>query len=813
MNVIKRLAIVLGVLIGLFVIAAITVPFFVNVDKYRPQIVNAADQHLNGKLELGKLSLSLLGQIKIQIDGLQLTDAQGNKVVAVKDAYFHLPFSSVLSGSPSLTLNMEQPALNVIKEKSGKLNVMNLVKETPTQATQAATGQPQAAQPAGETKLPGIVAKSRLGMDIRNALLTYKDETMGSETKVSDLNVTARNLSLSHEMSLEVIANLDSETKAADKKGGDTVVKGPVQLTATADPKVSDGKFRSVDLKAKLSMDDLDIRVGDVFHKAKGIDAHADLVMTASPEAAEIKSAIIKFFNAEVQGKGSLSNLSAKDATGKTAAVVNFAMKSNSIDLKPWNQLVPMLTEYELGGNADLSAEANGPADKLGYKALLKVNSLTAKAPNLKEQPKFDATVSVVTDQIDHMLLTMSAPGNDLKIQGKVVNFQAPKADIQVTSTGMDLDRLINFPPPAEKKQAQTEKAPAEKTAENAPPKSDLDASVEPLRTNKAMQNLVANIGVNIREIKVKGAVMSDIVSKMSMRDLVASVDSASMKLFGGGMKASFSTNLRPKMPTYKFDTSVSRLDIAQAVSSQFQTFKNTLTGLASFEMSGNGASFNTEPAKANLNSKGKFKVENAVFTTVDVGKMVSEGLNGAIGQIANKVPGLKGKSIGNLQGKESRYDVVSSDFTIRGGQFNAPNFVAKAAPNKGIDLKGDVAVGLKDNSLKANVEIIDTYNVTHAKDLSVNQNGIEVNHILAEGNGPVRFPVSVGCTLMAPCYSYTQVPEFLAKVALNNAMGGLKSRAQSELQKRAQGLLKGLPSGGGGNNPLGDIGKKLFGH
>jgi hypothetical protein len=63
----------------------------------------------------------------------------------------------------------------------------------------------------------------------------------------------------------------------------------------------------------------------------------------------------------------------------------------------------------------------------------------------------------------------------------------------------------------------------------------------------------------------------------------------------------------------------------------------------------------------------------------------------------------------------------------------------------------------------------------------------------------------------MAPCYSYTQVPEFLAKVALNNAMGGLKSKAKSELQNKAKEILKGLPSGGG--NPLGDIGKKLFGH
>jgi hypothetical protein len=189
---------------------------------------------------------------------------------------------------------------------------------------------------------------------------------------------------------------------------------------------------------------------------------------------------------------------------------------------------------------------------------------------------------------------------------------------------------------------------------------------------------------------------------------------------------------------------------------------------------------------------------------------MVSEALNGALAKVGDKIPGLKGKKIGGLQDRESRYDYVSSNFTIHGGEFTAPDFVAKASPNKGIDLKGNVAVGLKDQSVKANFDVIDTYNVTHAKDISVNQGGVEVGHILAEGNGPVHFPVSVGCTLAQPCYSYTQVPEYLAKVAANNALGGLKSKAKSEIQNRMKDILKG---GGGGGNPLGEIGKKLFGH
>src|SRR3954469_23274715 len=98
----KKILIAIGALFALFIAAAIAVPLFVDVDKYRPQIVGKANEYLNGKLELGKLSLSLWGQVKVGIDGLKITDAKGTQVMGVKDAFFHMPFSSILTGSPSL---------------------------------------------------------------------------------------------------------------------------------------------------------------------------------------------------------------------------------------------------------------------------------------------------------------------------------------------------------------------------------------------------------------------------------------------------------------------------------------------------------------------------------------------------------------------------------------------------------------------------------------------------------------------------------------------------------------------------------------
>jgi hypothetical protein len=67
----------------------------VDVDKYRPQIVSKANEQLNGKLELGQLKLSLWGRVKIDINGLKLSDAAGKNIISVQDASFNLPFLSL----------------------------------------------------------------------------------------------------------------------------------------------------------------------------------------------------------------------------------------------------------------------------------------------------------------------------------------------------------------------------------------------------------------------------------------------------------------------------------------------------------------------------------------------------------------------------------------------------------------------------------------------------------------------------------------------------------------------------------------------
>jgi hypothetical protein len=187
--------------------------------------------------------------------------------------------------------------------------------------------------------------------------------------------------------------------------------------------------------------------------------------------------------------------------------------------------------------------------------------------------------------------------------------------------------------------------------------------------------------------------------------------------------------------------------------------------------------------------------------------------VNKSINDLSAKVPALKNQKLHAPGNIDSKYEFIESDFTIAGGKFSAPNFHAKAEKDHGIDLKGDTQLGLKDYALGAHWLLIDTYNLTKARDLSVNIGGVQVDHILADGNNPVQFPVVVTGTALAPNTNYTAVPEALAKVAMSNIAKATTGHAKAQVQKQLSEQLQKANAPAPVQNAVQDLGKKLFGH
>jgi len=780
----KKVLVGLGVVVALFIVAIIVIPLVVDVDQYRPKIVAAVNDRLNGKLELGHLELSLWGTISVSIEGLNLEDAQSRKVISVKDAYVRIPWTSLLGGSPLLTFKMDRPEVRVVKEANGKLNVTTLMKETADKPAEAGAAGAADGKAKGDVKLPAFVTNARVGVDLTDALLYYKDEAQKSETVTKNLNLRVKDLSLSRATEVEISGLIESKAEDVFK------VAGPFNVAITADPKVSGGKFQSLSAKLDANFDDIEIEAGGAFHKQKGVKARIEGNLTSTPESLDIGKLQATFFNAVIDVSGKVTNLKAADGQAAADPSVDLTVKSNDVDLSKWVELVPMLKDYSLEGKAKIDLFARGPSSKLGYGGDFTIRDLKAKSPILKAEPVVNVSVKIATDKIERFLATMKAPGNDVTIEGSVVSFTAPKVDLKGTSQSLDLDQLIALPPsPKDARDGKGGDAP--KSAGLDSSKTNYDALLEPLRANPTLGAMVLAASFNAKLIKYYDIRMTDFSSRMSMKNLVASIDNAQITIFDGKFNLRAQTAMRPRTPTYTFGMSIAGLDLRKAVASRLELMKDTLVGKLSLKLDGSGASYNPDPAVKNLNAKGSFRVDNAIFATIDVGKMVAEGLNKAL----EKIPQAKGKVLKTLD-KTSKYEYIATDFTISGGRLSAPNFQAKALKDQGLDVKGATQIGLLDKELKADWEISDPYNITKAGDLM-----FEVAHrkipLLAESGKGLVLPITIGCKYTDPCPSYGKLVEHFGQVALKNTKKGATEAVKEEAKEKAKDvgkkLLKGL--------------------
>lgn len=787
----KRLILGFGILFFLLVAAALVIPLVVDVDHYRPRLVQLANQHINGRLELGKLELSLWGRIRVRIAGLKVSDPEGVPLLEVKDAAFLLPFTSLIGGAPSVMLELRKPVISVARDSKGRLNVAELA--PPAAPAPAPSG---AAQPGGapdtakDIVLPGIVARARLGLRVQDGSLSYSDASAATRATIQGLDLDWSNASLSQPSRMKLGFRVDTQVGLLAQ------VQGPVRVQMDSQPMLQKGSLSQLAVELTADAGDLDVRTSAGFKKPKGVPLSVSAKLGASPTEIRLDALKAVFHKAELSAAGKV-----RLAEGP---VVDLKFRSNSIDLKPFEELVEMLKPYQLAGKALIEGELNGPSSALQYSGALQVDGVGFSMPQFKKNPSIGGKLAFSTDRIDSLDFKLTAPGTEISLKGSLAGFLKPSVTLAVASPGIDLDQWIEFPPAAttgstgvpESKVAQESKGSKGGKGVKAP---ELDSSLDPLRANPIARAAQGRFTVQIRQLKARKVVFSDLaVSAKMLPGLVFQLDQASLKAYGGSMRAKAKVELLPAAPAYSFAGELKGLDLQKAVESQFSMFRNTLLGNLSASVTGSGSSLDPARAMERLKLSGNFSVAEGRFATLDIGRIAVDGINEALAKAGDKIPALKGRQLNVTRGRETRYQVIRSKFQMAGGKFVAPDFAAVAAKDAGIDINGSLKMDLIRQDMDAHFELIDTYNLTQAQDVSIEIADQKIEHVLAEKGKPVRFPVTIGCRLAQPCPNYGELPEHFAKVAGANLASGAAAKAKSEIKKQVEGILKGAPLPGG---------------
>jgi AsmA protein len=126
----RKALIVIGIIVGVLVIAAVALPFFVNADSFRPRIEAEMEHSLGRKVQIGKLSLSLLAG-GVTADDISITDdpAFSNKpFVHAKSLDVGVDMGALIF-SRTLhvrSLTLVEPEVSLLHTASGKWNFSSL---------------------------------------------------------------------------------------------------------------------------------------------------------------------------------------------------------------------------------------------------------------------------------------------------------------------------------------------------------------------------------------------------------------------------------------------------------------------------------------------------------------------------------------------------------------------------------------------------------------------------------------------------------------------------------------------------------------
>lgn len=345
----KRILKVLAIIVGVLIVIAIAVPFFVDANTFRPKLESELTEALGRRVKVGNLSLSLLSG-SVSADDLSIADDPAfsktpfvqAKSLKVGVELIPLIFSKTLKVT-EVTLN--QPEIELVKSENGqKWNFSSL-------GSRSGAAETKKTEPSSIN--PNLtVAK----LSVNDGRLTVSRAGSGEKQRVYDkVNIAVTNFSFSSSFPFQVTAQLP---------GG-----GNLKLDGTAGPVDADNAA-STPLDAKVSVQQFKLADSGFIDPATGISGIADLEETLSSDGREAKTnGTLKATNLKVVQKGSPAG---RPVELRYAVVHNLAKEEGSLtrgDVAMGKAVAHLTGTYDAHGKVTLiNMKLNGqnmPVDDL----------------------------------------------------------------------------------------------------------------------------------------------------------------------------------------------------------------------------------------------------------------------------------------------------------------------------------------------------------------------------------------------------------------------------------------------------------------
>ena len=278
----KRTLKIVGIVLAVLIVVLIAIPFFINVNSFRPRIEAAASEALGRPVTVGNLSLSILS-------GSVTAD---NIAIAEDPAFGTSPFVTAKSLKvgvelmPLITskqlhvtdITLEQPQITLLKTPAGKWNFSSIgasaTKSSASARSTAPAPSSASASPGSSSSAPNDMSVAKL--NVKDGKLIVGNANSKAKPHLYDqVNITVTNFSPTSQFPFHLTTKLPA--------GGNADISGqagPINATDAA----------KTPFEAKVKVNNMDIVASGFIDPASGIAGLANFDGTLNSDGSMAKA-------------------------------------------------------------------------------------------------------------------------------------------------------------------------------------------------------------------------------------------------------------------------------------------------------------------------------------------------------------------------------------------------------------------------------------------------------------------------------------------------------------------------------------------
>ncbi len=629
-------------LILLLVIIAISLPFIIDPNDYRDEIVTAVEDATGRKLNIeGDLKLSVFPWVGIELGKMDLSNAAGfgdKPFAAINSAAVRIKLVPLFSKElVADTIILDGLQLNLAKNAEGVTNWDDLAKSA---STSGAETEEKPKQESGTDV--GLMALAIGGVSIDNATINWQDDSTGQSYQVNNFHLNSGAIFPGEPVDLDLGLDLKSAEPAM------TATLGLNGIVA-----VDSGMEKLTVLPLKVSVD----AKGDMF-SGGGLkaDLSTDLSVNLKELAVSLQKLLVTSGDLNLSGAVEVSNLSA-------APQVAGDLKLAKLNLKSWLQSQGIALPEMSNPDALSSFEA-------GVKLNTEGETIALNAIDIKlDQSKLTGDAKLAGPHI----------GFNLNVDQINVDHYLPKPEAE--SSPKDSTT------PATAPAASTTE---DKSSANKPAASQAKADTAPLFPVDVIRGLDIDGKLAAGKLIVSNLTSEQITLGIKAKDGVVNIDNKIGRFYQGSFNGKSTLNVKGKTPKLSVKANLKGLQ-AEPLLKDLADFEK-LAGQGKFNMSVNATGNSVDALKKTLGGNLDFRFENGAVKGINLAKIIRD----------TKAK-FEGKAVtASNEPQQTDFSELSGSAKITNGVVNNQDLLAKSPY---LRVKGAGTVDLPKEALNYMVE------------------------------------------------------------------------------------------------------------